>query len=73
MDLNNKNGLIGGNMTIQNNYNIEIENTLNTDLIIKNEVISLKKYCKVANQETKQVNVGLSGNVEFYKSIGYTE
>ena len=32
----------------------------------------MKKYCKVANQETKQVNVGLGDNVEFYKSIGYT-
>lgn len=33
----------------------------------------MKKYCKVVNQETKQVNVGLGDNVEFYKSIGYTE
>ena len=32
----------------------------------------MKKYCKVANQETKQGNVGLGNNTEFYKSIGYT-
>ena len=33
----------------------------------------MKKYCKIVNNETKQVNVGLGENVEFYKSIGYIE
>lgn len=33
----------------------------------------MKKYCKIVNNKTKQVNVGLGDNVEFYKSIGYTE
>lgn len=31
----------------------------------------MKKYCKIVNQETKQVNVGLGNNINFYKSIGY--
>lgn len=31
----------------------------------------MKKYCKVINQETKQVNIGLGDNINFYKSIGY--
>ena len=31
------------------------------------------KYAQIANEETKQVNVGLGDNVEFYKSIGMSE
>lgn len=33
----------------------------------------MKKYAKVINEETKQCEVGLGTNVEFYKSIGMTE
>ena len=31
------------------------------------------KYAKIINEETKQCEVGLGTNVEFYKSIGMTE
>lgn len=31
------------------------------------------KYAQIANEETKQVNVGLGDDVAFYKSIGMTE
>ena len=31
------------------------------------------KYAKVINEETKQCEVGLGNNSEFYKSIGMTE
>lgn len=31
------------------------------------------KYAKVMNEETKQCEVGLGNNSEFYKSIGMTE
>lgn len=33
----------------------------------------MKKYAKIVNEETKQCEVGLGTNVEFYKSIGMTE
>lgn len=29
------------------------------------------KYCKVINDETKEVSIGLGNNVDFYKSIGF--
>ena len=31
------------------------------------------KYAKITNQETKQCEVGIGTNTEFYKSIGMTE
>ena len=31
------------------------------------------KYAKIINEETKQCNIGLGTNTEFYKSIGMTE
>lgn len=31
------------------------------------------KYAKITNQETKQCEVGIGTNVEFYKSIGMTD
>lgn len=31
------------------------------------------KYAKILNEETKQCDVGLGTNTEFYKSIGMTE
>jgi len=31
------------------------------------------KYAQIVNEQTKQVNVGLGTDVEFYKSIGMTE
>lgn len=31
------------------------------------------KYAKIENEETKQVNVGLGTNTDFYKSIGMSE
>lgn len=31
------------------------------------------KYAKIANEETKQCEVGIGTNTEFYKSIGMTE
>ena len=31
------------------------------------------KYAKIINEETKQCEVGIGTNVEFYKSIGMTE
>lgn len=31
------------------------------------------KYAKIINEETKECNIGLGTNVEFYKSIGMTE
>lgn len=31
------------------------------------------KYAKIINEETKQCEVGVGTNVEFYKSIGMTE
>lgn len=33
----------------------------------------MKKYCKVVNDETKQVIVGIGDNVDYYKSIGFIE
>lgn len=33
----------------------------------------LKKYCKIINEETKEVQVGLGTNIDFYKSIGFEE
>lgn len=33
----------------------------------------MKKYAKIINQATKQCEVGLGTNKEFYKSIGMTE
>ena len=30
-------------------------------------------YAKIINQETKQCDVGVGTNIEFYKSIGMTE
>lgn len=33
----------------------------------------MKKYAKIANEKTKECNIGLGTNVEFYKSIGMTE
>lgn len=33
----------------------------------------MKKYAKIINEETKQCEVGLGTNTEFYKSIGMTE
>ena len=29
------------------------------------------KYCKVINEDTKEVQVGLGTNIDFYKSIGF--
>lgn len=31
------------------------------------------KYAKIVNEQTKEVNVGLGTNTNFYKSIGMTE
>lgn len=31
------------------------------------------KYAKIINEETKQCDIGVGTNVEFYKSIGMTE
>lgn len=31
------------------------------------------KYAKIINNKTKECNVGLGTNIEFYKSIGMTE
>lgn len=31
------------------------------------------KYAKIINQNTKQCEVGLGTNIEFYKSLGFTE
>lgn len=31
------------------------------------------KYAQIANEETKQVNVGLGTDTEFFKSLGMTE
>lgn len=31
------------------------------------------KYAKIINEETKQCEVGIGTNIEFYKSIGMTE
>jgi len=33
----------------------------------------MKKYSKVINQETKECEVGIGTNVEYYKKIGMTE
>lgn len=33
----------------------------------------MKKYAKVSNNETKQCDVGLGTNIEYYKSLGMTE
>ena len=33
----------------------------------------MQKYAKIVNQETKECEVGIGTNVEFYKSIGMTE
>lgn len=33
----------------------------------------MKKYAKVVNEQTKQCDVGLGTNIEYYKSIGMTE
>ena len=33
----------------------------------------MKKYAKVVNNETKQCDVGLGTNIEYYKSLGMTE
>lgn len=33
----------------------------------------MKKYAKVINEETKQCEVGIGTNTNFYKSIGMTE
>lgn len=33
----------------------------------------MKKYAKIINEETKQVEVGLGTNAEFYRSIGMSE
>ncbi len=33
----------------------------------------MKKYAKIDNELTKQCSVGLSTNIEYYKSIGMTE
>lgn len=33
----------------------------------------MKKYAKIINEETKQCEVGLGTNTDFYKSIGMTE
>ena len=33
----------------------------------------MKKYSKIINNETKQCEVGLGDNVEFYQSIGMEE
>ena len=33
----------------------------------------MKKYAKIVNEETKQCEVGLGTNTEFYQSIGMTE
>jgi len=30
----------------------------------------MRKYAKIINEETKEVQVGLGTNVDFYKSIG---
>lgn len=31
------------------------------------------KYAKIVNEETKQCDVGLGTNIEFYKKLGFTE
>ncbi len=31
------------------------------------------KYAKIVNEETKQCDVGIGTNIEFYKSLGMTE
>jgi len=31
------------------------------------------KYAQISNEETKECNVGVGDNIEFYKSIGMTE
>lgn len=33
----------------------------------------MQKYAKVINEETKQCDVGLGTNIEFYQSIGMSE
>lgn len=33
----------------------------------------MKKYAKIINEETKQCNVGVGTDIEFYESIGMTE
>ena len=33
----------------------------------------LKKYCKIINEDTKEVQIGLGTNINFYKSIGFEE
>lgn len=33
----------------------------------------MKKYAKIINEQTKQCDVGLGTNTEFYKSIGMSE
>lgn len=33
----------------------------------------MKKYAQIINQETKQCDVGLGTDIEYYKSIGMTE
>ena len=33
----------------------------------------MKKYAKIINEETKQCEVGLGTNTDFYKSIGMVE
>jgi len=32
----------------------------------------MRKYAKIINEETKEVQVGLGTNIDFYKSIGMT-
>lgn len=33
----------------------------------------MKMYAKITNEQTKQCDVGLGTNIEYYKSIGMTE
>ena len=33
----------------------------------------MKKYAKIVNEETKQCDVGIGTDIEFYESIGMTE
>lgn len=33
----------------------------------------MKKYAKILNEKTKEVNVGLGDDINFYQSIGMTE
>lgn len=40
------------------------------NFILARELIKMKKYAKVINEETKACEVGLGTNINFYKHIG---